>query len=67
MAVSKYFAVGRTAVLSQRLLSAETFNRLADCQDVEQAMRFLRETGDDSGVFGDYEEKLRKQMSDAFC
>ena len=38
MAVSKYFAVGRTAVLSQRLLSAETFNRLADCQDVEQAM-----------------------------
>lgn len=65
MAVSKYFAVGRTAVLSQRLLSAETFNRLADCQDVEQAMRFLRETGYDSGVFGDYEEMLRKQLSDA--
>lgn len=65
MAVSKYFAVGRTAVLSQRLLSADAFNRLADCNDIEQAMRLLRETGYDSGVFRDYEEMLRKQLNDA--
>lgn len=65
MAVSKYFAAGRTAVLSQRLLSAEAFNRLADCQSVQQAMKMLRETGYDTVASADYEEMLKRQLNDA--
>ncbi len=63
------FANGRVAVISTKLFGADKFNRLADCNNIAEAVRLLVEGGYGGGVVpadpNDYDKMLRAEIDHA--
>lgn len=66
---NQLYANGRVAVLSTRLLGADKFARLAECNTVLEALRVLTESGYANGITADsqndYEVVLRSELDGA--
>ena len=68
---NQLYANGRVAVLSTRLLGADKFSRLAECNSLVEALRVLSESGYCSGVAlessNDYELILRAELDETLA
>ena len=65
------FANGRVAVISTKLFGIDKFNRLADCNNIAEAVRVLVEGGYGGGVAladpNDYDNMLRAEIDSALA
>lgn len=62
------YANGRVAVLSTRLLGADKFNRLAECNSLAEAMKVLTEFNFGGGASTDsVESMLTAELDNAMC
>ena len=63
------YANGRLAVMSNRLLTADKFQRIAECKTLVEALRVLQESGYGNGVIldnpNDYEQILKTELDNA--
>lgn len=65
---NQLYANGRVAVMSTKLLGADKFARLAECQNVSQALKVLAECGyGGSSQFADYEQILNAEADSAIA
>lgn len=60
---NNYYANGRVAVMSAKLMSADKYNRLAECDNIADAIKVLSECGYESMVAGcDYQKVLSTEL-----
>jgi len=64
MSVDTFYANGRVAVLSTKLLTADKYQRIAEANTVAEAVKVLAESGYGGGSTesGDYEAMLRAEL-----
>lgn len=65
MSVDQLYANGRIAVMSTRLLGADKFARLAECNTLAEAVKLLVESGYGGGDLNDCEQMLVAELDEA--